>query len=408
MNLLTVWFNGWGERWTLGQLAENRQRLIFEYSSEAIQRGLELSPFKLPLRSSPFSDFPWYQSRLPGLIADALPDKWGCRLREHYFRDNQRAPLNTLESLAFLQDRALGALTFESENQERFSPPPVDVSLLAKGVQQFLTEGEADVLPQLLFAGGAPQGARPKVLVQYDQAAKSLSTDNNAPGLPWLVKLPMGDEHKEVCAIEALYADMARSCGLNMPDSHYFELGKDLSAFGVKRFDRERGMRVPMISLAGVLDNDFTMANQDYDHLLRVTRALTRDENEVRAAFERAVFNVVFNNLDDHTKNFAFIMDERFHWKLSPCYDIIFDPSPSGWHQMSIMGKADKPSHRDLMGLAQSCELDTRWASDTIERITQEAGNLASFGANLPIRKETLNKMISVIEANRSRMMASQ
>lgn len=405
MSLLTVWFNGWGECWKLGQLAENRQQLIFEYSSEAMQRGLELSPFKLPLRSSPFSEFPWYQSRLPGLIADALPDSWGRRLREHYFRDNQRSPLNTLELLAFLQDRALGALTFESDVQERFSPPPVELALLAKGAQQFLTDGETDVLPQLLFAGGAPQGARPKVLVQYDQASKSLSIDNNAPGLPWLVKFPMEDEHKEVCAIEDLYADMARNCGLNMPDSQYFELGMDLSAFGVKRFDRERGMRVPMISLAGLQDNDFTMANQDYDHLLRVTRALTRDENEVRAAFERAVFNVVFNNLDDHTKNFAFVMDERFHWKLSPCYDITFDPNPYGWHQMSIMGNADKPSRRDLMGLAKSCELDFRWASATIERITQEAGNLACLVANWPIRKETLTKMISTVEANRMRMM---
>ncbi|MDR2240513.1 MAG: hypothetical protein LBE33_08725, partial [Zoogloeaceae bacterium] len=46
---LTVLYCGWGERWPLGELCEVDGRLLFEYSPQAVARGLQLSPLRVPL-----------------------------------------------------------------------------------------------------------------------------------------------------------------------------------------------------------------------------------------------------------------------------------------------------------------------------------------------------------------------
>ncbi len=63
----------------------------------------------------------------------------------------------------------------------------------------------------------------------------------------------------------------------------------------------------------------------------------TQDVRERLHAFKRAVFNVLFNNRDDHTKNFSFLMEKNGQWKLAPAYDVTFCEGPGGYHQMDIM-----------------------------------------------------------------------
>lgn len=53
-------------------------------------------------------------------------------------------------------------------------------------------------------------------------------------------------EHPEVCAIEAVYAECLRLCNIETPNTHFFNLPNGLTAFASKRFDRQNGMRIPM------------------------------------------------------------------------------------------------------------------------------------------------------------------
>ncbi len=38
MKKIAVIYNGWGESWCLGQLAESGSKLLFEYSAEALKK----------------------------------------------------------------------------------------------------------------------------------------------------------------------------------------------------------------------------------------------------------------------------------------------------------------------------------------------------------------------------------
>lgn len=145
----------------------------------------------------------------------------------------------------------------------------------------------------------------------YRNAGQRAFTTADAPGLEaWLVKFPAQNEHPEVCAIVAVYAQCLRECGINTPDTEHFDLPKGQAAFASKRFDRQQGMRVPMQSLAVFTQADFrTPGVLDYVSFLRATALCTNDVREKALAFERVVFNIVFNNRDDHPKNFAQPLD---------------------------------------------------------------------------------------------------
>lgn len=406
MKKLDVYFCGWGQHWLFGTLAHAGRRLLFEYSDQTLEQGIQFSPLKLPLRKAAFSDFPLTQEGLPGLIADSLPDGWGRILMDRCFLKAGRklADISPLDRLAFIHDRAMGAFVFRPADELSEEPEYLSLIELAESAQLVLSGKDTDTLKQLALTGGSPHGARPKVLVQYDRRSETVSTSVSAPGTPWMVKFQAEGELKEVCALEVVYSQLARRCCLDMPATQYFDLSKKLAGFGIERFDRRGGLRVPTLSLAALLDDNFRLPSQDYETLLKATRMLTKDEREVRKAFERCVFNVVFNNRDDHTKNFAYVMNETMEWKLAPCYDLTYNVGPGGEHQMTVCGEGRYPGRGHLLELARRCDLTQNWARKTIDHIAGEAEHFASDASSWPISRKKIKEVQGAIEANRVRM----
>jgi len=407
MKKLNVIYAGWGERFTLGQLADDGRDILFEYSPVAVERGLQPSPFKLPLGPTAFGSFPEHQLRLPGFVSDSLPDGWGMLLMDRLFRKRGWEPryMSPLERLAFIGNHAMGALAYEPDSGEALELQDVELLALANEVRQVMADGSEALLLELALMGGSPHGARPKVLVNLDRQTNRMSNTEAGPGVPWLVKFPARHEHKEVCAVEAMYGRIAQACGLRMPATQYFDLGDELSAFGIERFDRTNGMRVPMLTAAAAAHADFRVPQLDYVTLLRLTQFVTRDVREVLQAFERCVFNVVFNNRDDHSKNFSFLMSSEGHWQMSPAYDLTFNGGPHGEHQMDICGEARAPAHAHLMKLARLTGIAAPAASRVIERIAAAASGFRRFADDLPITASTLDQMEQTVLANQARMV---
>ena len=127
---LEVVFEGWGQDWVLGTLADDGRHLLFEYSPEAVKRGIEFSPRHLKLRHEAYGNFPDFLSRLPGIVSDALPDGWGLLLMDRLFRKAGRNPdqVSPLDRLAFIGRGAMGALTFRPS--EELESQNADWSLL--------------------------------------------------------------------------------------------------------------------------------------------------------------------------------------------------------------------------------------------------------------------------------------
>ncbi len=408
-----IYYEGWGERWRWGTLVSTsaitgRPQVAFEYSNEAKSRGLELSAYKLALDGPQLRrGFPSHQLGLPGPVYDSLPDGWGMLLMDRLFkrRGLNVARIGPLERLAYVGNNAMGAMSFEpvlAEGQE--SQAHIPVELLAAEIQQVLRGEGGEFLQTLLLVGGSPQGARPKALVYRDPKSGAFTTVAEPGFEAWLIKFPAKEEQGEVCAIEMVYAECLRMCGIQTPDTQLFNLPDGMAAFASKRFDRIDGQRVPMQSLAAFTGADYRSPGAlDYVNFLRATQLCTNDVREKARAFERAAFNVVFNNRDDHPKNFACLMSRSGTWQLSPAYDVTFCEGPGGYHQMDVMGEALEIGRKAMLRLAAEADLTVETAGDIIDRMCKVANQFTALAESLypgAITQETLDTIQGRIDEN--------
>lgn len=142
----------------------------------------------------------------------------------------------------------------------------------------------------------------------------------------------------------------------------------------------------------------------DYGTFLRATRFLTRNQFEVNKAYERAVFNVVFNNRDDHAKNISFRLSQDRTWHLAPAYDLTYCEGPGGEHQMDICGEGRSITRSHMMALAKQGDVPARFAQDCLERAINLVDALPVMAKNHPIRQATLRTIRSAVEGNRARL----
>jgi serine/threonine-protein kinase HipA len=412
MKKLQVIYDGWGERWPLGTLADTGHSILFEYSSQAIERGLQLSPMHQPLPRAGAGAVSFkgeaHSYGLPGFIADALPDGWGMLLMDRALRKLGRNPreVSVLERLAIVGERAMGALSFEPSDEDILPAEKLQFKELAKEVIALQADeksgaGKADAqLRHLMQLGGSPQGARPKVLVDFNGRTGQLSSGMPLAGsaTPWLMKFPAESEHREVCAIEELYARVARHGGMDMPRSRFFDLGTKYSAFGVERFDRvvkdKQVLRVPIMSMSAYLQADHRLPSLDYETILLATLRITGDQREVVKAFERCIFNVIMHNRDDHSRNFAFRMNEQGLWKLSPAFDLTYSFGPGGEHSTSVAGHGKHITRAHLMQVAKAGGISLQVTIRCIDDWLSSSQSMLKLLKELSIRRTTLNDLL--------------
>src|SRR5699024_4675358 len=403
----------WGEHWLWGRLLQTssagRPTISFDYSDEALAKGLELSSYTLPLEGPKLRQgFPQHQWQLPGPVYDALPDGWGLLLMDRLFKRQGINPhrVSPLERLSYIGNRAMGALRFQPIIDTEIAEQQ-DVSLLQLAVQvQNVLQGEGgEFLARLLKMGGPPQGARPKILLYQNPKTLSFSTEYQANSEAWLVKFPAHNEAAEVCAIEKVYSHCLSLCGIETPASQYIPLPEGMAAFASNRFDRTCNLRIPMQTLAAFTGANYQVPGSlDYKSFLRASFACTQDASQQKLAFERIVFNVVFNNRDDHPKNFSYVMNKQGEWRLAPAYDITFCEGPAGYHQMDVLGEALNISRSALLNLGtDEAGLSKEQATAIIEKHCEVAERFVAIATEqLPekITQPTLNGIQQRIEEN--------
>ena len=345
----------------VGRLATKDREVLFEYDAAFLELRLELSPFKLPARPGVVVGNPALWDGLPGLFEDSLPDGWGRLLidRRAARAGCSPAALGPLDRLSLIGARAMGALVYEPEAALE---PPTVVSLpeIAADVEAVLHDASGADLDRLLALGGSPQGARPKALVQVATDGTVIYGDRQSrPGCAfYVVKFRARDDDPHAGTLEHAYARMAGDAGIDMPPTTMLgRTRRHPGFFAIRRFDREGTSKIHMHSCAGLLHAPHTYPSTTYRDLLLLTRRLTRDEAGVAEMFRRACFNVLAHNRDDHTRNFAFLMNERGQWRPSPAYDLTYSNGPGGEHAMLVAQEGANPTEADLLELARSADI---------------------------------------------------
>ena len=392
---IKVGLNFGSEIQSVGRLAERNGIIYFEYDEDFVQNGVEISPFKLPLRngvvelpSDPFEG-------LAGVFSDSLPDGWGRLLFDRMMRSQRISPsqISSLDRLAYVGLNGMGALVYEPDSSPPIIQEFIDLDHLATQTEKILEGASGEIITELLALNGSSAGARPKALIGVDQARKNISYGVNQlnDGFEhWLVKFPNSQDGIDSGAIEYVYALMAKEAGLYFPDVHLFSSQKGNGFFGVKRFDRQENKRFHMHTVSGLIHSNFRFPSLDYEDLLSLTMALTKDIREVEKIFRLAVFNVMAHNRDDHAKNFSFLMNEFGEWKLSPAYDLTYSNGPGGEQSTMVMGEGRNITIEHLVKLGLEAKISKEMIDQIIEKTAESLSKWIRLSKDYGVSKSNI------------------
>ncbi|MDB5774948.1 MAG: phosphatidylinositol kinase [Herbaspirillum sp.] len=385
----------------------------FAYTPEFRATGIEPAPLHMPTaeeRVFLFTDLPEATyKRLPALLSDALPDDFGNALINRWMADRGIAAtdISALDRLAYMSNRAMGALRFKpSRGPATQKATAIVLSSLideARNAVRGIIDDENHVnaaLRSIIEVGTSAGGARAKAVVAWNAETDEIRAGQlDAPeGFDyWLLKFDgMGPDNElgasqDYGRIEYAYHLMARAAGIVMMDSRLLhENGR--AHFMTKRFDREpNGVRHHMQTLCAMAHLDYRKKGANaYSQLFGAMKRLDLPYEDMEEAFRRMVFNVMGRNCDDHTKNFSFRLRQGRPWELAPAYDVTFAHNPQGeWtsqHLMSVNGKfagfAEEDLHAEALrfgiGSARRVIKEVRTALRDWPKFADEAGVSAS------------------------------
>ena len=375
----------WGRDIAAVSWIPDRGHAVFEYASEFLQSGIEVSPAQMPLRGGVYQ-FPALAKEtfkgLPGLLADSLPDKFGNALIDAWLAREGRQPqsFDPVQRLCYIGRRGMGALEFEPTILDPSDTTrSVDVESLVRLANEVVQEratlggtlsGDDDTqaIQDILRVGTSAGGARAKAILSWHEGTGEFRSGQIPPEsgfTQWVIKFDgvTGNKDKEVAdphgygLIEYAYYEMAKAAGLIMTRCRlHRENGR--AHFMTQRFDRTaEGKKLHMQSLGAMMHFDFNQpAAYAYEQAIQACLLLQLPMQDREQQYRRAVFNVIARNQDDHVKNIAFLMNRSGDWRLSPAFDVAYAFNPDGaWtgvHQMSINGKRDHFELNDFVELA--------------------------------------------------------
>ena len=318
------------------------KRIGFEYSDYWLKNGFELNPFYLPLEKKIFINKKDYFAGLYGVFCDSLPDGWGNILVNRFLRSKGIDPdsLNILDRLSIVGSSGMGKLRFVPDNNFIEKNEKYNLDELAVECNKILNSEFSEKIDELYTLAGSSGGARPKVLVNIDNEE-------------WIIKFNGHLDKVTIGKMEYDYYVCAKECGINMSESKLFKSNLTPGYFGTKRFDRENGKRIHMISVAALLEINFIIPSLDYKDLFKLTKILSNNnEEDIEQLFRRMCFNIFSHNQDDHAKNFSFIYNEEEKmYRLSPAYDLTYSSTYYGEHMTSVNGKGKNILDSDLLDL---------------------------------------------------------
>ena len=410
----------WGT--VIGSVAwdSERETGFFSYAPKFLRSGIQLSPIQMPLSEEIYS-FPALNKNtykgLPGLLADALPDKFGNLLINQWLQQQGRNPkqFSPVERLCYIGTRGMGGLEFIPSINQNYEKAAEDLQLyeLVKLANQVLstqshlkanlvdsddTQNEIN-LQSIISVGTSAGGARAKAVIAWNKETRQVKSGQ--------VKCPPGFEYyllkfdgisnnrdKELCdpqgfgRTEFAYYEMALAAGINMSESRLLE-ENGRAHFMTKRFDRlETGKKLHMQSLCAIAHYDFNMAGAySYEQAMQIMKQLDllNLQPALEQQYRRMVFNIISRNQDDHTKNIAFLMDQTGQWHLSPAFDITYSYNPEGeWtsqHQMSVNGKREYFLIEDLLQTAKVANLSVRKAKIVINEVIEAIEQWPTFAS---------------------------
>lgn len=310
-----------------------------------------------------------------GVFMDSKPDRWGRTLlkrKENNLASKEnRQPRKLYETdyLLGVDDLTrMGALRFKLDENGPFlasesaqSVPPIKrLRELESASLKYEDDSIKDDewLNILLSPGSSLGGARPK--------ANVLDVDSSL----WIAKFPSKSDEYDVGAWEYVTHELAKLCGLNVPEAKLYKFSTYGSTFLCKRFDRNKNKRIHFASAMTLLGkNDGESNETSYVDLADFIKSYGSNiHNDLIELWKRMAFSMLIKNTDDHLRNHGFLL-EKNGWRLSPIYDI--NPNPYGEYlSLNVVDDVNKIDLNLAISVAKYFDMSETDAKEWISKST--------------------------------------
>ena len=389
----------------------NKRCSYFQYNPNFLEDN---STWCIPfiINNSPQTQtFPQFEGKafrgLPPMFADSLPDVFGNHIFQTWLNaQGTSIQLNALEQLAYVGQRGMGAWEYEPSIHLE-APASFRITEMTQLLTGILAEKET-LSPEfantegwmnLFRIGTSAGGMRPKILVARNRKTQQILPGDLLYGPhhdALLVKLNLENDPthpKEI--IEFVYANIAQALGIDMMPCELW----DGQHFATHRFDRQNNRKQHVLTASGLTGWDYqNPEDSSYENLFKLSMALKLPWVELQQLYRRMVFNVLFNNIDDHLKNHSFLYHpETEQWHLAPAYDLTFALNPKlKFHKvsraLSIYGKREQITRKDLLKIANSFSIEQA------EEIIDEIREGQSLWSDLAYRHHLSPSLITTIQ----------
>jgi serine/threonine-protein kinase HipA len=316
-----------GRLW--GRTRKGRESATFEYDKSWLAHPYHFS-LEPALKLGPGPFHTPSEKPLFGAIGDSAPDRWGrvlMRRAERRRAERQGETPRTLREIDYLlmvdDEARQGALRFAeiaggpflADYASTKIPPLIELPHLLSAAEHVAGDRDSDEDLRLLLAPGSSLGgARPKASIR------------DRDGHLAIAKFPNKGDEINAVLWEAVALTLAAKAGIAVPMWRLKNVaGKPVLL--LRRFDRERGSRVPFLSAMSMLD----AADQETRSYLEFVDALRQHGaspvEDMHALWRRIVFSIMISNTDDHLRNHGFLYAGPAGWRLSPAYDL--NPVPT-------------------------------------------------------------------------------
>ena len=399
----------WGSRIGAVSLEDGAETAAFAYDPAFAESNIQVAPLVMPLSRQTYT-FPSLNPEtfqgLPGLLADALPDRYGNTLINAWLATQGRTPesFNAVERLCYTGARGMGALEFTpAKGPQAKTSQKIQIDRLVALASEVLTHqndldtsfaSKGDALRDILRVGTSAGGARAKAVIAWNPATNEVRSGQVDAGEGfeyWLLKFDGVSNNKDrgladpngFGAVEFAYSEMARAAGIEMAPCRLLEEG-GRRHFMTQRFDRTPQGKLHMQSLGAIAHFDYGQpTTYTYEQAFLVLRQMDLPMSDLEQLFRRMAFNIVARNQDDHVKNVAFLMDKTGRWSLSPAYDVTwsFDPG-NKWlsqHQMAMKGKRDGFVLADFEDCARTVSINSARARAIVQEVRDVVADWPRF-----------------------------
>lgn len=420
----------WGTR--VGIIHQDLEKTYasFEYDSDFLKSGIEISPIMMPLSNIVY-EFPSLSGEpffgMPGLVVDSLPDTFGNKVIEQWLASQGKSirDFTAIDRLCYIGKRGMGALEYVPASSELSDiNENINVSEMVKFASNVLNKRESITLnaqealtySQLVQVGSSAGGARAKALIAWN--AKTNEIKSGQLNLDkdydyWLMKfdnvLKNGDhgleDVPEYTLIEYAYYKMALDAGIQMNECRIYSNNGE-NHFMTKRFDRVDGKKIHMQSLGAMAHISYKEPRIcSYEMAAGYMRDMKLPMIDIEQFYSRMVFNCVAVNQDDHVKNISFLMDRSGKWRLSPAYDVTYSYDITNkWlsaHQMTVNGKKREIHLSDLLEVGKKMGIKRKKCMDIISKVSLVVSNFEKYADEVNIREKTYIEISKVLNENK-------